>query len=580
MATAPAKNGAAAAGFYLDDWLVQPELHQLTGKGGTHHVEPKVMQVLVALAEHAGEVVSKGELLRSVWAETFVTEHVLTHAIWQLRRIFGSESGPNEWIQTVPKRGYRLVAPVRRSVPPIRAIAVLPLVNLCGDAEQEYLADGVTEALITDLAQIGALRVISRTSSMLYKGTSKPLGQIARELNVDGVVEGSVMRSGERLRISAQLIQATTDQHLWARNYEGSLGDVLRLQGEVAREVAEQIQVILTSRERTQLERARTVCPAAHDSYLRGRYCYERLSEEGLQKSIGYMQEAIRLDPDFALGYVGLANAYSLLASPIAGAIVPGEANRVMRPLVMRALELDDTLAEAHFLLGWMKVYYEWDWEGAQAAHARAIELNPNYSLAYAGIGTVCDALGQREQAERAWRHACDLDPLSLMCNTLLGWSRVLAGRTSDGLEQLQKTVALEPNFWFSQEVLGLALLQLGRTEEAVLAGERALRLASNVFPKGVLGHIYGRAGRVLEAGVILGELEKASAQRYVSPCLRAFVLAALPEPDAALDLLDQAYALRDPALIWLRSFPVLWGLPLQDDARYRDLLRRMKLGD
>lgn len=578
MESAAVRTGPAMTDFYLGEWLVQPQLDRLTRHGVVQHLEPKVMQVLTALAERHGEVVGKNDLLREVWAGTFVTEHVLTHAIWQLRRIFQTDGATTGCIETVPKRGYRLVAPVRPALGHIRAVAVLPLLNLSGDPEQEYLADGITEALTTDLAEMGALKVISRTSAMQYKGSRKPLPQIAAELKVSGVVEGSVIRAGDRVRVAVQLIDAASDHHLWARSYEGGLDDVLGLEAEIARGMSEHIPVPLSAHQRSRLTRPRTAHPAAQDAYLKGRYCYERLSEDGLRMSIAYMQQAIALDPGFPLAHVGLANAYSLLASPIAGAIAPAEANRIMGPAVRKALELDPELAEAHFLLGWMKVYYEWDWAGAEAAHARALALNPNYALAYAGVGTVCDALGRAEEAESAWRRACDLDPLSLMCRTLLGWSRVLDGHAGHAVDQLEETIALEPNFWFAQEVLGLALLQMGRMEEAVAAGERAVRLAGDVFPRGVLGHIYGRAGRVLEAGVILNGLERAAAERYVSPCLRAFVLAALADTSRTWEMLEQAYALRDPALIWLKAFPALWGLPLHDDPRYFRLLERLKL--
>ncbi len=573
----PVLGRSVKADFLVGDCLVQPSLGQITRGEVKVRLEPKVVEVLLCLARRPSALVSKDEIIRTVWADTFVTEHVLTHAIWQLRRALGESGDSGPCIETFPKRGYRLVAPVRAAPVRIRSLAVLPLLNLAGDVSQDYLADGITEMLITELAQISAVRVISRTSSMLYKSSRKSLAEIASELNVDGIVEGTVMRVGDRVRITAQLIQGATDRHLWANSYEGELRDLLRLQSEVARAIAGEIQVTLRPHESTRLGRPRSVDSQAYEAYLKGRYCHNRASEEGLRSAIAYMQEAMAKDPEYALAYAGLADSVALLASPVAEAIAPAEANAIMRPAVLRALELDPHLPEAHHLLGWMKTYYEWDWEGARLALDRALELNPNYALAYAGLATLGEALGEFDGAIQNWRRASELDPLSLLFNTLRGWVHVLAGMPAKAVEQLQKVLTLEPNFWFAHEVLALALVSLGSYDRAITEAEASVRLSGNsVFPKGALGHVYGAAGRRTEALQILNELRALSAHRYVSPNLHAYVYAGLGELDCSLEWMEKAYAVHDPSLIWLKSFPRLWKQPLAEQAGYRELLHRM----
>lgn len=574
-AAEPAVTAATTAGeFRAGDWLIQPSLGIASRAGVDVHVEPKTMLVLACLARHAGTTVSKQQLLLEVWPDTFVSEHVLTHAIWQLRHIFADEKA----IQTVPRRGYRLALEVRPAAARIRSLAVLPLANLTGDPEQEYLADGMTEALIGGLAQIAALRVLSRTTAMQYKGTRQHLPQIAAELNVDGIVEGSVSRSGDRIRIAVQLIHGASDQHLWARSYESELRDVLALQDDMARAIAAEVQVTLSENERRQLARARTIPLQAQEAYLKGRFCHARASAEGLRSAVACMQEAIAIEPEFALAHAGLADAIALLASPVAEAIAPANAISIMRPAVQRALLLDPHLAQGHFLDGWIRVYHDWDWFGAEAAFQRALALNPGYAMAYDGLGTVYEALGWRDKAVAAWQRSCALDPLSLLSNVLLGWTLVLAGRSADAVEQLRRTLLLDPNYWFGREVLALALLGTAEREQAVAEAETAVRLAPEPFPKGVLGHVYARVGRSADARRILQDLEQLRRERYVAPNLLAFIEAGLGDMHRALELMEEAFQVRDPSMIWLKSFETLWNVPLRDDPRYRSLLARMYL--
>ena len=325
----------------------------------------------------------------------------------------------------------------------IKGLAVLPLENLSRDPEQEYFADGMTEALITDLAQIRALRVISRTSAMQYKGAKKALLEVARELNVDAVVEGSVLRSGDRVRISAQLIHAATDHHLWAKSYERDLRDILALQSEVARAIVDEIKIKLTPREQTHLARIRPVNPDAHEAYLKGRYQWNKFTEEGLKESIEYFKRATDIDPTNALSYAGLANSYSKLA--LFSYLAPSDACPRGKAAATKALELDNKLAEAHTAFGLIKFFFEWDWAGAEQEFKHAVELNPNSVDALVPYSEYLLLTGRFDEGIAAGKRALELDPLSSAANLNLGWAYFEARRFDASIAQIKKTLELNP---------------------------------------------------------------------------------------------------------------------------------------
>ncbi len=459
----------------------------------------------------------------------------------------------------------------------IKAIAVLPLTNLSRDSEQDYFTDGMTEALITDLAQIGALRVISRTSTMRYKGTDKPLPQIARELNVDALVEGSVLRAGDRVRITAQLIHAATDQHLWAKSYERDLRDILVLQSEVARAVADEIQIKLTPQEQARLARSPQVNPAVHEAYLRGRYYWAKGTEQGLRKSIEYFEEAIAKDPSYALAYCGLADSINMLVSPILELMPPGEAAPKAKAAALRALELDETLAEAHTSLGRIKFYFDWDWTGAEKTFRRAIELNVNYSLAHHTYALLLSVLGRHAEAIRESRRAVELDPLSLLSNSIFAVVYCCTRQFENGEEQFRKTLELDPNFALARWMLGaFCLVAMGRYDESIAELQKAIALAVDVavaIPTGVLGYCYGKSGRRNEALRILDELEELSKRRYVSPMARTLTYVGLGD-ERMFDALEDAYQQRAHSLIWLNVVP--WWDDVRAHPRFQDVVRRM----
>jgi|SRR5690242_11350053 TolB-like protein/Flp pilus assembly protein TadD len=457
----------------------------------------------------------------------------------------------------------------------IESIAVLPLDNLSRDPEQEYFSDGMTDALITDLAQIGSLRVISRTSSMQYKRTKKSLPQIARELNVDGIVEGTVQREGERVRITAQLLYGPTDKHVWAQSYDRSLREVLALQNEVASAIAHEINVSVTPQEKSRLAAARPVNLEAHEAYLKGRYYLNKRTEEGFRQAITYFSEATQEDGNYALGYAGLADSYVLVGEY---SLLPAkETFSRAREAAAKALELDETLAEAHNALAGVKEDFDWDWPGAEREFQRAIELNPGYATAHQWYSELLSELGRHDEALAQIKQAQQLDPFSLIVNAVYADALRTAGRDDLSIEQLRKTLEIDPNFAHAHFHLGLAQLRKGAFAEAVAEFQKASALSPNVTDyKGGLGYAYARAGERTEARKLLAELKDRSTRRYVSWFYVAAIYSGLDEKDQAFASLDRAYEQHEQGFVVMRREPMFD--PLRGDPRYEDLLRRLGL--
>jgi TolB-like protein/DNA-binding winged helix-turn-helix (wHTH) protein/Tfp pilus assembly protein PilF len=462
--------------------------------------------------------------------------------------------------------------------PRIRSIAVLPLENLSGDPKQEYFADGMTDALTTELGRmgtrVGALKVISRTSVMQYKGIRKPLRQIAKELNVDSIVEGSVQRSGGRVGINVQLIDARTDQHLWARAYERDLGDISLLQREVAQAIGFEIRVQLTPEEQVRLASARPVNPAAHEAYLQGRFHLERWSVDGVKKAIEYFDEAIRDDPNNAPAYAGLAETYVWASGDplfLEGAIPKAKA------AATKALDIDDTLAEARTALAMIKLYNDWDFSVAEREFRRAIEVNPSYAPAHHWYSHCLMATGRFREAMAESRAFLDLDPLSPAANLHLAWTYLTDRQSKQAVEQFQKTLRMEPNYIEAHHGLAQAYLQLGRNTEAIAEMQTAAALSGGgVLYLGTLGQAYARAGRKGEAEKVLSELLERAKRSDVSPYSIAVVYAALDEKDQAFQWLDKALEERSKVLIELRDS--LQFENLRSDPRFANILHRVGL--
>ena len=460
----------------------------------------------------------------------------------------------------------------------IRSLAVLPLTNLSGDPSQEYFADGMTEELITELAKIRPLQVISRTSMMQYKGTKKSVPQIAKELNVDAVIEGSVQRSGDRVRVTAQLIQAATDRHLWAESYDRDLRDVLTLEGEAAQAIAREIRINLTPAEQTRLASARPVNPEAHEAYLQGRQLWNKRGAENLKRATELFQRAIEKDPGYALAYSGLADTYGILGNN--GYLSPQEAYPLAKAAAQKALEIDPQSAEAHASLGFVLFGYDWDWAGAEQEYRRAIDLNPNYGAAHHSYALLFGSRGRLDQAIHEEDIARQLDPLAPRPYTSLAWDLYFERRYDEAIRELTRALSLEPNHYWSHALLGLNYSQKGMHEQAIAEIRRARELG-NIESQNLvwLGIAYANWGKRSEALECLTRLNQLSKHDYVVPTLPALLYSRLGDKQQAFAWLEKAYQERDPWLLVIFTQKGEPGFdPLRSDPRYADLLRRIGL--
>ncbi|HQT95546.1 MAG TPA: protein kinase [Thermoanaerobaculaceae bacterium] len=456
----------------------------------------------------------------------------------------------------------------------IHSLAVLPLTNVNRDPDQDYFADGMTEALIAELAQVRALRVTSRTSAMHYKATTKTVPEIARELGVDGIVEGSVMRAGDRVRINAQLVHAARDQHLWARSYERDLRDVLTLQSEVARAIAEEIQVEVTPQERARLARTRPVNVEAHEAYIRGRYHWGRVHPE---RSIEHFQRAIAIDPDDALAYAGIADAQCMMFGAAMEVVPPAQLAPAARTAALKALELDESLAEPHVALARVLFWHDRDPGGAERELRRAIQLNPSCAMAHFHLGLLLADLGRRNEALAALRRALRLDPVSSWNSAIAGFFMCQLGEEETGRQHLQRSIELDASFFLPWSVLAIVDCQGGRLSEAMAEADEGLRLAADLpMARGWAAYVLAMAGRSPEAFEILGRLEDLARQRYVPPCARAWCYLGLGDYERTLEWFETGYQQRDSQLPHLRAFRTFE--PLHPDPRFQDLLRRLGL--
>jgi TolB-like protein/DNA-binding winged helix-turn-helix (wHTH) protein/Flp pilus assembly protein TadD len=458
---------------------------------------------------------------------------------------------------------------------PIRSLAVLPLENLSGDASQRYFSDGMTDQLITDLAQISALKVISRTSVMAYEGARKPLPQIARELHVDAVVEGTVLRAGDQVRITAQLIDASTDKHLWSQSYQGELKDTLALQDRVARAIAEQIQINLTPREQAALKSVRVVNPEAYESYLKGRFFWNKRTADGLRVALAYFNQAIEEDHNYAQSYSGLADTYALLGDWQYAVMTPAQANPKAKAAALKAVELDSSLGEAHNSLAFLLDGFDWDLDAGGKEFQRAIELNPGYATAHHWYAWHLGLLGRYDEAIVEMRKAESLDPLSLIINADLAELLVLAHSYDESIRQSRKTIEMDPNFAMAHNQLGQAYLQQRLYEQAIGELQKAVQLSAG-SPTCIanLARAYALSGRKSEAGKLLNDLKSSSSANNSHASEVAAIYASLGDKDEAMKWLEKGYAERfNPGVLIRPGFD-----PLRSDPRFQNLAHRVGL--
>lgn len=458
---------------------------------------------------------------------------------------------------------------------PIRSLAVLPLENFSRDPDQDYFADGMTEALITDLSKISALQVISRTSVMQYKGSKKPLPTIAKELHVDAVIEGSVEKAGERVRITAQLIEAANDKHLWAESYDRDLRDVLSLQDEVARRIADQVQVKLTPLEQRQLSAKTPTNPEAYQLYLQGRFYWNKGDEQGLKKSIEYYQAALTKEPNYALAYAGLADSYSGFSDWY---LPPRQVMPQAKAAALKALQLDDSLSATHAVLCWIYTVYEWDWPGAERECKRAIELSPNSADAHDTYSNFLACMGRWEKAVAEIQLAEELDPLSFRYSADAAMIYYDWRHYDQAVLHAQKSLSLQPDYFIAHSYLGMIYAQTGSYSEATAEAQKGVKLSDSPLARGVLGYSYAASGNKSEALKIAADLQGNLDKHFVCPFEIGTIYIRLGEKDESFRWLNRAYEERSICISGMKFDPRLD--PVRSDPRYATLVRQVNFPD
>ncbi len=545
---------------------------------------PKAFDTLAVLLERPGEVVSKEDLIARVWPDTFVEEGILTQNVYTLRKALQEAGGERTYIETIPRRGYRFVGlPVERAdrepvqeAAPITSLAVLPFEPLTAHSDDAYIGLGLADALITRLSNLRRITVRPTSAVRRYLGVARDPASIGRALQADAVLDGTIQRSGDTLRITVQLIGVREGVTLWATKLDAREADLFALEDSLSQELADELQLRLSQRERERLTRGRTPVPDAYQVYLRGRYFWNRRTREGLEKGIELFRQAIVLDPDFALAHAGLADCFVLL--PFFGAFAPREVFPEAIAAAEQALMLDDSLAEAHTSLAYARFYFERRWDLAERGFQRAIDLNPGYPTAHQWYAFLLSALGRHGEAVARARQARDLDPLSLVINADLGMVLYFSRDHAAAVEQFRATLDLDSTFAYARFGLGHALQQQGRLAEAVEELRRAVELApGNLVWQAALGQALAWSGRPEEARCILGELEERADCEYVESSDFAFLWTALGELDRAIDRLERACDERSRFVALLATWPIYD--PLRTHPRWPDLLRRAGLG-
>ena len=579
---------------------------------------PKVLATLLVLVESAGRMVDKGDLMKAVWSDTFVEEGALTRNISLLRKALGDTGDVAAYIETIPKRGYRFVAPVRTVIPaetpgepqavppaplpvpraaarsrarwivpggilvlaalaavawfgtrdadvreattavaPTNALAVLPFRTVENDASQDYFAEGITEALITRLASLRNLRVVSLAGDIAGQKDEAAWTAALRNQSVKRVLTGTIFRSGGRVRINAQLKDSGTREIYWANSYERDSGDALALESEVAEAIATEVQVSMTARDRERLRQSRPAPPEALDAYLKGRYFWNRRTEDGLRRAVQYFQQAIAADPTYAVAYTGLADSYSLLGSIELGAMPPRMAMPLAKAAAQKALELDPDLAEGHNSLAYVKLSYDWDLPGALREFTRALELNPGSATAKHWFSHYYMATGNMAKASELMRDAFQLEPLSPSINIGIGWCLYYSRRYDEAIEQFRSVTESDPSIPLAHQTLGMAYQQKGLLDQAIEEYQRAAALSDN-SPSSVaaLASVYATAGNLAESNKELARLEEMSRTRYVPAFHFATVHFAMGDMTKTFEFGWKAIGERCDYLLYLRAEP------------------------
>ena len=598
--------------FKVGDLLVSPRLNTISRNGTTNRVEPKAMQVLTCLAAQPGKVVSKEDLIETVWAETHVTDDVLTGCISALRRAFEDNPRTPAFIQTIPKSGYRLIAPVSavngndqpavagtkaskkpawlagaalvvlaaslgfwflRPARAIDSVAILPFTNSGADPNTEYLSDGITESIIDSISQLPNLRVMAWTTVARYKSQTKDPLAIGGELGVKSVLTGKIVQSGNQLQIQTELVDLATGSRLWGEQYTRQLSDVIPLQKEISLRISEKLRLKLSGADEQKLKKNTTADPEAYTLYLKGRYFWNKRSEEGMRKAISYFQHAIDRDPGYALAYAGLADAYNL--GDDWGSTPPSESFPRAKAAALRALDLDDSLAEAHTSLAFVKANYDWDFPGAEEEFQRAIALNPNYATAHQWYAMYLVPMRRFAEAEREIKVAQDLDPLSLIISLGVGeifeWER----NYDAAFRQYQKTLELDPSFIGTYGHLSTIYEHKGMYREAVEAAKKVAVLKGNNDEVSEMERVFRKNGYPgLDQMNLRRDFEAQAQGKYVRSSEIAENYLRTGNKPQALHWLEKAFEERDSSLVFL---PIDAEFdPLRSDPQFQELLKKI----
>lgn len=564
-------------------------------------LKPKILDLLLLLVQMRGRLVEKDELMKEIWPNTIVEENNITVSMSILRKTLGEGRAGRQFIETVPGRGYRFVAPVKtisseETIPqdaarepalvdagesdareaPIDSLAVLPLRNISKDPNSEYLSEGITESIINTLSKISKLRVLAPSTVFRFKGKDVDPQEIGSLLKVRAVMLGRVIQLGEKLIIRSELVKVADGSQIWGEQYDRTLSDLLATQDEIAKAITESLKLKLTLQDQIRLSKRYTANTEAYNLYLRGRYFWNRYDKEWVLKSIEAFEQAIEIDASYALAYTGIADAYFRLSNIHSS---PLEVLPKAKEAALKAVEIDKDLAEAHSSLGLIRVYYDHDWIAAEREFNRALELNPDLSLAHQRFGTYLKLMGRFDESMTHYKQALELDPFSLQININIATIHYLKGDAETAIAHLKKTLELEPNYMPTHFVLGNAYIQQRNWDEAVSEFELIYRRDDEAYlALGFLGYAHAMAGRRAEAESLRNILKDISQRKYVSPYGIIIICVALGQIDEAMALLEQLYAERNDWLVWLKVSPKLKHL--HSDPRFRDLLRRIGFPD
>ena len=597
-------NSKAVRHFYeFGPFRLDLEQKLLSHEGETVALAPKVFETLVLLIERKGQLAKKEDMIKTLWPDRFVEESNLTQNIFMLRKILGEGPDKAQYIETIPKRGYRFIGIVKETqeevdqtereavpveVPELEVqpekltrpdeariqIAVLPMVNETGDPALEYLADGITAGLIKLLSRLPQVRVIARSLVYRYKNKEKNALEIGRELAADTVLVSRVVVLGSILIVRAELVEVSTGWQLWGEQFKTQLSDILQLEDEVSTTIAAKLHLKLTEEETKRLSKHGTQNAEAYQAFLMGCYYRNKRTGEGYAKAIECFELAIKLDPGYALAHSALADSY--VTFDFYGILPPWETSPKAKTAAINALVIDETLAEAHTSLGCVKMMYERDWSNAEREFKRAIEIDPDFAHAHNWYSHFLMAMGRIEEAFAESQIALKLDPLDDSINQYLGWHYIHARHFERAITHLEKTLEENPDFFLARVTLGMAYEQKGEVAKAIEEFKKAYELERNAIVLGFLGDAYARAGNIEEAQRILQELEELSKRTYVPPFSIGLIYTALGKTAEAFEWFEKAYAAQNEWLNWLKVAPEVDSL--RADPRFTDLLIRLNL--